>query len=137
MRTGHLAAAPIGRRRAILGEAELRHDIDDRLIERQQAALVEDHRHGSGGDCLGDRSQVENGGGRHRRRVGSVGKATDAAPRRQLSAINHGERRAGKDALLDGLLEQGKGTGEDAVLFRKRLRRNQAVQWLAISLRPV
>ncbi len=79
-----------------------------------------------GCDRLGHRSQIENGCGRHRRRVGCVGKASDAAPRGQLSAMDHGNCRAGEDALLDSLLEQRKSTSEDALLFGERIRRNQA-----------
>ena len=56
----HLVAAGVGRSGGV--EQEFRDCPDDGRLELQQAAFVEDHGHGRGGDCFGYGGQVEERG---------------------------------------------------------------------------
>jgi len=95
---------------------KIREKVPERNVQRQLAALVEQHGHGRGRHDLGQGSQIEDGVGLNQRRVVSVGEAAKSAQRDQRPVMSNGQRRGGKGALLDGVANQGKSPDKLFVL---------------------
>lgn len=95
---------------------ELREEVDDFGVERKLVAVVEEHRHGGGGDGLGERGEVPRGFAENGGRVKVVGEGSEWLQGDEGSAMGDGEGSAGKNPLRDGLIHDGKGRGKLAVL---------------------
>ena len=97
--------------------AKFRDDPGDGSIEFEKAALVQDHCHRSRGDDLGQRCQVEDGGGRRQGRIRGRRETAEGFQREKPISMGHRDGRGGKSAISNRLVEQGKSRGKTLILL--------------------
>ena len=95
--------------------------FDDRLIELEQAAIIQDHAGGGRRNDFGDRGEIVDRFSRNGRRRGIVSEMPEAFVRDQLSLMGDGDGCARKSALVDAGAKEVKGTLELFVLMAERL----------------
>ena len=100
---------------------EFGQKLNDGLVKLEQAAVVQDHAGGSGGDDLGDRGQIVDRAGGHGRRCRVISEMPEAFMCDQLFLMSYSDGRAGKGALVDAGTQDGKGTLKLFVLMLERL----------------
>ncbi len=115
---------------------EFGNDGSDRSFKIEQAALVENHRHGGCGNDLGERSEIEQarGGDLGRRRI--VGETAKRLVGDEFSAKSDGERTAGENAGGDGLFENAESVAK-ALILRGEIAREERKTGFSIWQRQV
>ena len=98
----------ISRRRAVI-ISEFGNNGRDRGFEIKQAALVENHGHGSRGDDFGERSEIEEARGCNLRRSWIVCETAEGFVGDEFSAESDRQRAGGEGAGGDGLFQDAEG----------------------------
>jgi len=117
------------------------HDAGDRCVKFEEAALVEDHRHGRSGDDLGEGGKIKESGGHDRRiptsrksvetlrqaqgrlwgnHVCFVDEVAEGFQSHQLVRVSYGDGRCREGTVSDGLAQDRKGREKGFVLMVKR-----------------
>src|SRR5579864_1607746 len=105
--------------RAACGESG--QQIDQWLIELQQAAIIQNHAGRGGGKNLADRSQIVDRFSCYSRGRRFISEMPESLVRDQLSLMSDGDGYARESALVDAGSQDAKGTLELFVLMRERL----------------
>ena len=95
---------------------KFRHDAGHRRFQIEQSALVENHRHGGGRDHFRNRSQIEDRGHGHGRRVRLVSESTKGLQRDQFSLIGNRNRSCRKRRPANSFLQDVEGAAKDRIL---------------------
>src|SRR5437868_6883452 len=91
-------------------------DGDQREIEIQQAALVQDHCHGSGSHDLSERGEVKQRVWGGPRRLGIEGELSEGAQGKELARMGHGHRDSRKGVGCDRVAQNAECERESQVL---------------------
>jgi len=115
---------------------EFRDDSSDWGFEIEQAALVEDHRHGGRGDDFSQRSEIEDTRGRDLGRSRIICETADSLVGDELSAEGDRERAGGEGAGGDGLFKDAESAAK-AIILRGEIAHEKGKTRVSIGQRQV
>ena len=105
--------------RAAVGEPG--QQINQRLVELEQAAIIQNHARGGGRKNLADRGQIVDRFSSYGRRCCVISEMPEALVRNELALMSNGYSCSGEGALLDAGTQDVKGTLKLVVLLAERM----------------
>jgi hypothetical protein len=95
--------------------------LDQRLVELEQTAIIQDHAGGGGGNHLGDRGEIVDGFRSYGRGSCVVSEMPEAFVGDQLSLMSNGDGCSRESTLVNAGAQDGKGTLKLVVLPAERM----------------